>query len=260
VHVVCVREWADHDRASQRRSLLAIDSPGGMYDVAPAGPGDHPPGIVRAMSRVQIPSKLMAFVYDKLNAAPEKAGVCDLRRTLLARACGATLEVGAGTGLNLAHYPAAVTRLVITEPDGNMREKLQKKLDAGARPGAELTAAAAEDLPYEDASWDTVVVTMALCTVRDPAAALAELQRVLKPGGQLLALEHVRSERPRIARLQDAVVPLYGVIGRGCHPNRDTLAAIRAAGFQVAEHRRERAPKTPPTENELLVAVALRPA
>ena len=206
---------------------------------------------------LQMPARLLASVYDKLNAGPEEAGVAALRKGLLAHAGGETLEVGAGTGLNLAHYPRAVTRLVLSEPDEHMRAKLQAKLDAAtALPHAEVVEASADALPYPDASFDSVVATMMLCTVPDPPSALAELRRVLRPDGRLLVLEHVRSERPGIARLQDAVTPLYGFVGRGCHPNRDTLAAIRAAGFGVDEDRIERAPKTPPTENELLVAVA----
>lgn len=209
------------------------------------------------MPRLQMPSKLFAAVYDKVNTGPEDAGVAALRGALLAHARGRVLEIGTGTGLNLAHFPPAVTHLVLSEPDEFMRVKLQVKLDAGAGPqAAEVIDATAGDLPYPDTSFDTVVATMVLCTVPEPPVALAELRRVLRPDGRLLVLEHVRSERPGIARLQDAVVPLYGFIGRGCHPNRDTLAAIRAAGFTLDEHRRERAPKTPPTENELLVAVA----
>lgn len=96
---------------------------------------------------------------------------------------------------------------------------------------------------------------MVLCTA-DPARALAEIGRVLKRGGRLLFLEHVRSERRAVARLQTAVRPLYYVMGRGCHPNRDTLANIVSAGFTIESQRRERAPKTPPTENELLIGAA----
>ncbi len=209
------------------------------------------------MPRLQVPSKLLAAVYDKVNAGPEDAGVAALRGGLLSHARGRVIEIGAGTGLNLAHYPPTVTHLVLSEPDVNMRAKLRVKLDAGAGPQAvEVSDATAGDLPYDDASFDTVVATMVLCTVPEPSLALAELRRVMRPDGRLLVLEHVRSERSGVARLQDAVVPLYGFMGRGCHPNRDTLAAIRAAGFTLDEHRRELAPKTPPTENELLVAVA----
>ena len=158
----------------------------------------------------------------------------------------------------VAHYPSGVTRLVLAEPDDHMRARLRARLAEAGRE-AEIVAAPAEPLAFADATFDTAACTMVLCTVPDPAAALAEIRRVLKPGGRLLFLEHVRSERPRIARLQDAVRPLYNVVGRGCHPNRDTLASIREAGFELEAHRRELAPKTPPTENELLVGSARRP-
>ena len=202
-----------------------------------------------------MPGRVLAAVYDKMNAGPEAAGVAALRAELLATARGATLEVGAGTGLNLEHYPVAVSRLVITEPEPHMRTRLEEKVRRSGR-RAELRADPVEALAFPDDTFDTIVCTMLLCTVADPAVALAELGRVLAPGGRLLVLEHVRSERPRVARLQDAVRPLYAIIGRGCHPNRDTLANIRAAGFEVGAHRREIAPKTPSTENELLVGEA----
>lgn len=211
------------------------------------------------MPTLQMPSRMYAAIYDKMNAGPEEAGVAALRHELMAAAKGATIEIGAGTGLNLPHYPPAVTRLVLTEPDEAMRTRLSAKLEKTAVADTELRTASADALEFEDNSFDTAVSTTVLCTVPHAAAALAELRRVLKPGGQLLFLEHVRSERPRIARLQDIVTPIYRVVGRGCHPNRDTLTAIEAAGFQIRSHRREVAPKTPPTENELVLGIAESP-
>lgn len=167
-----------------------------------------------------MPSRVYAALYDKLNAGPEKAGIADLRRDLLSQAAGATLEVGAGTGLNLRHYAPAVTRLVLTEPDAYMSARLRSRLAELGRSG-ELVAEPVDRLSFDDSSFDTVVCTLVLCTVPDPAAALTEIRRVLRPGGRLLFLEHVRSERPRIARLQDVARPMYNVLGRGCHPNRD---------------------------------------
>ena len=209
------------------------------------------------MPTLQLPSRIFASLYDRLNAGAEEAGVAELRRDLLAAASGDTLEIGAGTGLNLRHYPPAVTRLVLAEPDAHMAARLRLKLDAIDR-DAELIADVGEHLSSEDAAFDTVVCTLVLCTVPDQAAALREIHRVLRPGGRLLFLEHVRSERPRIARLQDAARPLYNVVGRGCHPNRDALEAIRASDLDVESDRRVMAPKTPPTENELIVGVARR--
>ena len=211
------------------------------------------------MPTLQMPSRMYAAIYDKMNAGPEEAGVGAFRYELISAAKGATIEIGAGTGLNLAHYPPAVTRLVLTEPDRAMRTRLSAKIEETAVAGIELRGVSADALGCEDNSFDTAVSTTVLCTVPDPAAALAELRRVLKPGGQLLFLEHVRSERPRIARLQHIVTPLYKVMGRGCRPNRDTLAAIERAGFRIRSHRREVAPKTPPTENELVLGIAENP-
>ena len=101
-----------------------------------------------------------------------------------------------------------------------------------------------------------MVSTLVLCSVPDQAQALAEIRRVLKPGGRLLFMEHVRSERPRTARIQDRIRPLYNVLGRGCNPNRDTLAALRASPLEIDEVRRERVPKAPPVENEAIIGIA----
>ncbi len=210
------------------------------------------------MPTLQFPSRAFAAVYDKLNAGPEEAGLAALRRDLLAGTSGPTVEIGAGTGLNLRHYPPAVTRLVLTEPDANMRTRVQAKLrESGLE--AELVDAHAACLGFPDASFDSAVCTMVLCTVPDVPAALTEIRRVLKPGGRLFFLEHVRAESAGKARLQTMARPIYRVMGRGCNPTRDTLSSIRAAGFDVEAHRRVVAPKTPPTENELLVGSAINP-
>jgi SAM-dependent methyltransferase len=139
-----------------------------------------------------------------------------------------------------------------------MRERLAAKLATSGRP-ASVEPWPAEALLAADASFDTVVCTMVLCTVRDPDRALAEVRRVLAPGGRLLVIEHVRSRRRGLALLQQAMTPVYVVMARGCHPNRDTLAAIVAAGFEVERHRREIAPCTPAMERELIIGAAQRP-
>ena len=147
--------------------------------------------------------------------------MADHRRALLAAASGRVLEIGAGTGLNLPFYPEGID-LVLTEPDAPMAR----------RAGWPVVPASAEALPFEDASFDTAVSTLVLCTVAEPARAIAELRRVLRPGGRLLFIEHVRGEG-RLARWQDRLNRPWRHVGNGCHANRDTLAALREGGFAV---------------------------
>jgi ubiquinone/menaquinone biosynthesis C-methylase UbiE len=194
---------------------------------------------------------LFARVYDRSSQANEDAGVGERRRALLARAHGRTLELGAGTGVNLEHYPETVSELVLTEPDEHMRAQLLRK-------GADAVAASAERLPFPDASFDTVVATMMLCSVEQPDTVLAEVARVLRPGGSLLFLEHVRSEDPELARKQDRWARPWSWVGRGCHPNRDTLATIRASGLDVVDVERAELPKGLPIVRPLIVGEARR--
>src|SRR3954466_8741256 len=130
--------------------------------------------------------KVFAAGYDRFMAGTEKAGLHDMRRELLATARGRTLEIGAGTGANVELYPAAVTALVLAEPAEPMAKRLEAK-----HPQATVVHAPAEQLPFDDDSFDTVVSTLVLCTVESPDRSLAEVERVLKPGGQLLFLEHI---------------------------------------------------------------------
>ena len=172
--------------------------------------------------------RLFAALYDRLTAKAERELVGPARRALLAHAHGRTLEIGAGTGANLPHYPDGLD-LVLTEPDEHMARRM----------GRESLRVAAERLPFDDESFDTVVATLALCTVHDLDASLREAHRVLKPGGTLLFIEHVRGEPgSTLARWQDRLDGTWGLFAGGCHPNRDTLAAIGAAGFQVGEVER----------------------
>ena len=163
----------------------------------------------------------------------------DRRRRLLAGAWGAVLEIGGGTGANLAHY-RDVDRVTITEPDPFMRRRLEQKL-TGARVPVEVSASGAEALPFSDGSFDTVVSTLVLCTVPDQGAALDEVRRVLRPGGRLLFIEHVRAAGAA-ARWQDRVEPLWRRLHGGCHPNRDTVAAIEEAGFEIESFESFRPP------------------
>lgn len=157
------------------------------------------------------------------------------RPAVVAPARGCVLEIGAGGGENLPFYhPDTTERLTLTEPDPAMLRRAAARVRAQGLP-VQVLAAAAEDLPFPNASFDTVVGTLVLCSVEDPAAALEEVRRVLKPGGTLRFLEHVRSEHPLVARLQDFVTPVNRCLGAGCRPNRDTLGAIRRAGFTLTD-------------------------
>jgi ubiquinone/menaquinone biosynthesis C-methylase UbiE len=174
-------------------------------------------------------SRFFAATYDRSARRVEEAGLAERRARLLGGLEGDVLEVGAGTGLNLEHYPQNVA-LVLTEPDPNMRRRLAERL---AETGCEATLveATAEELPFPAASFDAVVSTLVLCSVRDLAQALAEVKRVLRPDGQLLLIEHVRGEGGR-AVLQEAIAPASRVLF-SCSPDRRTADAIRNAGFEL---------------------------
>jgi ubiquinone/menaquinone biosynthesis C-methylase UbiE len=208
---------------------------------------------------VNLYGRLFARFYDRGLARSEAAGLAARRAALLAGARGRVLELGAGTGLNLGHYPAGLERLVITEPEEPMLRRLRERA-AGLQPQATVVAAPAERLPFADASFDTVVSTLTLCTVGDLAAALGEVRRVLAPGGRLLFLEHVRSADARLARRQDLLHPLWRRLGHGCHCNRDTLTAIEAAALDVQEVEHGRVPLAPRFLEPLIVGTALKPS
>ena len=180
---------------------------------------------------------ILATVYDRLLADSELKGLGDMRAELLASAAGRTLEIGAGTGVNLELYPDAVTELVLTEPDPHMAKRLRARLAASPRAGGsvEVVEAGGEALPFEDASFDNVVATLVLCTVPDPERAVAEVKRVLKPDGRFLFIEHVRDEDgTRRARWQDRIERPWGWFAGGCHPNRNTGQLLAGAFDQVA--------------------------
>ena len=179
-----------------------------------------------------------------------------MRAELLSGARGRTLEIGGGTGHNLLHYPDAVTELVVTEPDPFMAKRLRARLES--EPAAfpvVVVEAPAEELPFADASFDSVVSTLVFCTVDDPSRSAAEVKRVLAPGGLLLLLEHVRNGGERWARWQDRLERPWGWIAGGCHPNRDTAATLRAAGFEL-ELTEEEFPKAPPLAQPVLRGTA----
>ncbi len=177
-------------------------------------------------------SGLSARLYDPFLWWGEKSGLSKKRDRLLAGAHGEVLEIGAGTGLNLAHYPSGLDRLVLTEPEEHKAALLLKKAaDLGIR--AEFVRASAEALPIEDDSFDTIVATLVFCTVLEPEQAIVELKRVLRPGGSWLFVEHIRSDRPIIGRIQDSIRRPWAKLADGCQCNRRTIGMIEAGGFEV---------------------------
>ncbi len=200
--------------------------------------------------------RLFASFYDRMLAGTEDAGLRERRHELLASARGRVLEIGAGTGLNASHYTDAVDEVVFAEPEEPMARRLERRLaEAGVR--GRIVEARAEALPFEDSSFDTVVSTLVLCTVRDPQGSLAEIERVLAPGGQFLFLEHVRSEDPRIARWQDRLHGIWLRLGHGCNCNRPTPAFIEASPLRIEAIERAEMPKAPPIVRTLAIGRAV---
>jgi ubiquinone/menaquinone biosynthesis C-methylase UbiE len=201
--------------------------------------------------------RAFSVAYDRGFQGAEDAGLRDMRRELLAQARGRVLELGAGTGLNLEHYPEEIEGLTMVEPDPHMTKQLREKLaQSGRSSEVSVVEAPGEELPFADASFDTVTVTLVLCTVPDPEASLAEIRRVLTPGGQLLFLEHVRAGEPGLARWQDRLESPWRFLADGCHCNRDTVAAIDAAGFKLGEIEDGELPKLPPLVRPLVTGSA----
>jgi SAM-dependent methyltransferase len=177
--------------------------------------------------------QIMALVYDPFLWLGEMAGMRRLRSTLLGDASGRVVEIGAGTGLNIAHYPEEVAELVLIEPEPGMRRRLARRVERHGHV-ARIVDARAERLPLADASVDTVVSTLALCTVDEPESALSEIARVLRPDGQLLFIEHVRASSRFLAACQDKLLQPWRRFAGGCLCNRPTLGLMRACGFTVA--------------------------
>ena len=203
-------------------------------------------------------SWLFAVTYDRQMAKVEKAGLGAFREGLLRGASGRVLEIGGGTGANLPFYGPAVESLTITEPESPMLHRLERKVGEQA-PLTKVLRASAEDLPFEDASFDVAVSTLVLCGVDDQPRALRELRRVLRPGGRLLFMEHVRSDEAHLARRQDRMNGLSRYLV-GCECNRPTLDSIRAAGFTVADVEHTTMPKVASFLSPFIVGTAIRPA
>lgn len=184
-------------------------------------------------------SWLMSTLYDHVMSKAEQACLIEWRADLLRDLEGVVLEIGAGTGANLRHYPSSVGRLVLTEPDPHMLDKLRDRARRETR-AAEVLTAQSEALPFEDGSFDAVVTTLVLCSVGDPARTLRELHRVLRPGGALVYLEHVAAEDDddRL-RWQRRIEPVWKHVAGNCHLTRRTGDAIREAGFSIDREHRE---------------------
>jgi ubiquinone/menaquinone biosynthesis C-methylase UbiE len=216
------------------------------YDTAPAGTvhGEHRWDHV------------FAALYDRMNRRGEEQTMGRLRSERLANARGRTLEIGAGTGANVSYYPDDIDELILAEPFEPMRRRLERKLRESGSAASALDASA-EALPLDDESVDTVVSTLVLCTVDFQDRALAEVARVLRPEGQLLFIEHVRSDSPRVARWQDRLATPWRHFAAGCRCNRDTIASITTAGFST-EHEDTHWKGVPPIVAPLVIGRAAK--
>ena len=206
---------------------------------------------------MSIRTRFFAATYDSFMKSSEREGLTDMRRMLVDQAAGRVLEIGGGTGLNLPHYGPQVNSLTITEPDPSMLKRLERRVKA-ERPATTVLRAPAEDLPFEDGTFDTVVSTLVLCGVDDQPRAVREIRRVLRPGGTLLFLEHVRSDDPKAARKQDRMNWLNRLVVC-CECNRPTLHTIEDAGFEVGSLQHVSMPKAPSFVRPAIVGAAVAP-
>jgi ubiquinone/menaquinone biosynthesis C-methylase UbiE len=184
----------------------------------------------------ELSNPIFARFYDRFLGRDKLRGEAELRAELVAGLTGRVLEVGVGNGISFEHYPPEVLELVAVEPEPYLRVQAQRAADRAPVP-IRVVQGVADSIDAADASFDAVVVAGVLCSVPDQAAALAEFRRLVRPGGELRFYEHVRSRRAGFARYQDRVDPLWSRAMGGCHPNRDTLAAIEAARFELVRCR-----------------------
>jgi SAM-dependent methyltransferase len=194
---------------------------------------------VSARRRKAVHHPIFARFYARMSVGMESE-VAGNRRRLLEGLSGRVVEVGAGNGLNFQHYPANVERVVAVEPEPYLRALAVEAAGRAPVP-VEVVDGTADALPVEP-GFDAAVASLVLCTVPDQGRALAELRRVLRPGGGLRFYEHVLAPEPGLARVQRLVDPVWQAIGGGCHSGRDTIAAITAAGFVIDQADRFRFP------------------
>lgn len=173
-----------------------------------------------------------ARMYERITAESERRGTAEHRDRALAGLSGRVIEVGAGNGMNFRHYPNTVTEVVAVEPENNLRALAERAADTSPVP-VTVIAGHGDALPYNAATFDAAVVSLVLCSVPEPGHFLAEVRRVLKPGGQLRFFEHVRSATRLFGVFQDVITPVWSAIGGGCHLNRDSRTAIETAGFEI---------------------------
>jgi ubiquinone/menaquinone biosynthesis C-methylase UbiE len=197
--------------------------------------------VVHAVMRGSPVTDLSAFqhprfarMYERISRESERRGTAAYRDRALAGLAGRVIEIGAGNGLNFSHYPNTVTEVLAVEPEHRLRA-LAEQAATQTRVPVRVVPGHADALPAADAAFDAAVASLVLCSVPQAAGALAEIRRVLIPGGELRFFEHVRSGQPLLGLLQDAITPLWSAAAGGCHPNRDTTAAIRAAGFHIEQ-------------------------
>jgi len=172
------------------------------------------------------------YLWPRFSAGAMRAGEGEHRQRLLAGLTGRVIEIGAGSGLNFAYYPAEVTEVLAVEPEQNLREAATKAAVSAPAP-IHVSAGVGDELPAEDANFDVAIASLVLCSIPDQGRALAEIRRVLRPGGELRFFEHVRGAHPLLAGAQSALTPIWSRIGGGCHLNRDTESSITSAGFVI---------------------------
>ncbi len=197
-----------------------------------------------------------AATYDFRSGSAERRVISKHRPLVVGEAQGRVLEIGIGTGASLSYYDwSKVEALVGTDPDPHMLKRARKRVADLELKGVELKLASAEELPFEDHDFDHVVSTIVLCTVRDVPRSLAEVKRVLKPGGTFRFIEHVRFDSGLRGRLQDIITPVWRWLGGGCHPNRRIADSLTEAGFEVQNLQRDTLMGIEP----LIAGVARRP-
>lgn len=203
--------------------------------------------------------RAFAWYYPRLMSVSERAGGAALRARVVSGAVGRTLEIGAGNGYNLPHYTSAVTHLLVTEPSPHMVELLRDRLATDPTPAGkcELVRTGAEVLPFPDASFDTVTAGYVHCTIPRPELAIAEITRVLKPGGRYLFIEHVRArDGSLLARMQDVIEPLHVYVAAGCHPNRRTEQLLRNSALSVERLEHTTLPMSFPSVRPVILGSA----